>query len=935
MMTSPSNVQIVNHQAGKSSKPELQKEPDVMVVGTVHAPIEQVWKLFRPFGPEIMKWWPIYAWVELEPPGVDEVGAVRNFKANGFTYQERLVLRDDTTYTEQYAYVSSDAPVPIKSALTTIQLVQKGPLETEVRWSSNTEVNPLFLPLVKSTQRGAYHGAIESLARYFNPVTEILEVKVVGAEIPLTGILGPSTYVVVQIEGAPPQRTGLRHLTTRPKWNESVQFNVGVLDRKVRLSVWDARIGRDNLIGTATIGFDKLTNGEAVQQTVQLEGPTTGKLTVSLRYRLEFEALRNAMNLAKTLGGGTIGRAVPLLGQLGFEIGMLDTTVANLEIAARTYLTQKLGFQLPRAVDPVANKAGLVLLDLRQAAAGVQVTIRGIAEQLIVLAQAVQQSIREGDLAVYEYARYPRLEQIPLVPLENLPRMVKGLPRQEILPPSKLGGMLQRGLEYAFSEFDLVERYRKAILSGNDPFEAFFSGWVKRVNPVVDHWKDDAEFCRQLIQGVDPLMIRMVRSPDEIPTLMQLLSAGGRSLEELIKEKRLFILDYVLLSKLKPYRNMVFYAPIVLVYRELLPDGESRLNLVGIQLTRDPGPNVVYTATTSPPNRYLYAKIQVACADNQYHQFIYHLGLAHLATEPMVIAHHNVFYKHPEHPIGKLLKPHLEQTLGINFLARQTLVTRPDVAVTDKTFAPGTAQALELFLLAWEQYDFFGNSFPEDLRVRGFDEEGTDGVQHYYFRDDGFKVWRALERYIGAVVDEFYHKSDEAVAADPVVQSWAKESSDPDRADIPGFPRAITSRALLVKTLTTIVFHASAFHSAVNFSQLQYLSYVPNRPDSTFAKMPLGEDDITMEFILGQAMPNFVVSNFQISFALLLTLPSDAPLSRVDAVAAEFPEAHKQLQEDLRSISKQIIARDLELEKAGKQPYPYLNPDQIASSVAI
>src|SRR5690349_15299064 len=74
---------------------EAAEHPTVSVVGTVGVPIDLAWKVFKPFGPPIMTWWPIYKWVKLEPEGVDEVGAVRHFKANGATYRERLICRDD------------------------------------------------------------------------------------------------------------------------------------------------------------------------------------------------------------------------------------------------------------------------------------------------------------------------------------------------------------------------------------------------------------------------------------------------------------------------------------------------------------------------------------------------------------------------------------------------------------------------------------------------------------------------------------------------------------------------------------------------------------------------------------------------------------------------------------------------------------------------
>jgi arachidonate 5-lipoxygenase len=912
--------------------------PDVRVVGTVRAPVQVAWEVFRPFGREIMRWWPIYDWAELEPPGVDDVGAVRHFKANGRIYKERLVARDDRAFTETYALVSSDSAIPIESAVTTVRFERAGALETLVTWSSRTRAkNRLLLPLIKLAQRHAYQGAIDALDRYFNPATEILELRIEGARVPPAwGLLPPSAYVTARLGVEAPRRTCVRPLTTRPRWDETLRFNAGVLDRRIAVSVWDARIGPDALLGSVDVDIADVSSEWACRR-VPLEGSRTGELEISLRARPELQVLRDTMSLSKTLGGW-LGDLLPPLGQLGFEIGLIDTTVARVEQGITRRLTAR-GLALsPSNGGRRGNLPGAALLDAMLIAGRAQGTILGLAEQLLALAKQIARSIHEGEQETYGYARYD-------APLGDLPRRVEGLPLQEIMTPSKLGGMVQMGAEYAHSQFKLVDRYleklvhRVALQKEADPFEAFLHGHIERPKHIVDHWKDDVELCRQLIQGVNPLVIRAVCSTAEIPPAMVGLSAQGCSLEQLISDKRLFILDYARLAPFGRHRSMVFYAPIALVYRELLQDGGSRLNLVGIQLTRNEGPgNVVYTAGASPPNRYLYAKIQLACADNQYHQFISHLGLAHLAMEPLVIAHHNVFRsrKNRCHPIGKLLAPHLRETIAINYLARQTLVADPEIAFTDRTFAPGTRQALALFLSAWKDHDFSRSSFPDELASRGFDEDCHDEVDGYYYRDDGFKIWRALERYVTEIVAAVY-PGDRAVAADEVVQRWAFECSAEELADIPGFPRAITSRRGLVKTLTTIIFQASAFHSAVNFPQRQYLSYVPNRPDATFAEMPPGDADISMDFILLNALPDFFVSNFQVSFAHLLTLPSDAPLSRLSPVeeASPFLEIHQRFQLELAGIAADIRKRNCALVAHGKQPYPYLSPDHIASSVAI
>jgi arachidonate 5-lipoxygenase len=642
------------------------------------------------------------------------------------------------------------------------------------------------------------------------------------------------------------------------------------------------------------------------------------------------------MTLAKT-AGSWLGGLIPSLARLGREIGVVDTTVAKIQQGITQRLQAKGLWRLPAGADRGPGLPRVNLLDIMRTVGSARRTIRGLADQVLALASQIAHSIHEGELETYAYARYAE-------PFGDLPRQVSGLPLQEIMLPSKLGGMIQRGAEYARSQFQLVDRYleqiaRLALGKDGDPFKAFVHGDVQPPPHVLERWREDAEFCRQLIQGVNPLVIRAVQSTCQIPKAMRGLCAQGMSLQELIGARRLFILDYDKLAPLQRYRNMVFYAPIALVYRETLAGGSSRLNLLGIQLTRHEGSdNVVYTPDSSPENRYLYAKIQLACADNQYHQFISHLGLAHLAAEPLAIAHHNVFMakENSGHLIGKLLAPHFEETIAINFLARQTLVADPEVAFTDRTFAPGTRQALQLFLSAWREYDFVKNSFPHELASRGFDEKQSDGVAHYYYREDGFSIWHALHRYVGEVVAAVYG-DDAAVSDDPVLQRWAFECSAKDRADIPGFPRAIASRQELVETLTTIVFQVSAFHSAVNFPQRDYITYVPNRPDATFAEMPPGEEDITMDFILLQGLPDFFASNFQISFAHLLTLPSDKPLTRLPPVVAvpPFVEIHERFQEALHEIRDRIEARNRDLAAAGKQPYTYLRPDLIASSVAI
>jgi len=256
-----------------------------------------------------------------------------------------------------------------------------------------------------------------------------------------------------------------------------------------------------------------------------------------------------------------------------------------------------------------------------------------------------------------------------------------------------------------------------------------------------------------------------------------------------LKEKRLFILDYKELRDLKQHENMYFYAPVMLVYKELLPNNESHLNVLGIQLS--PDSDVVYTPDMEHKNRYHLAKLFVASADHQVHEFKWHLGLSHLGIEAIAISVHNCLS--PGTPIRALLEPHFKDTIGINYTARQTLVAK-EYPFTDHTFAIGTKQALKVVSDAWKEYDFFKFSFPEQLKARGFDEQKSDGLDNYYYRDDGFLLWNAIGEYTKDFVDHVY-KTDQAVAENADIKKWADEVANV--AKVPGFPAKIETKQLL------------------------------------------------------------------------------------------------------------------------------------------
>jgi arachidonate 15-lipoxygenase len=417
-------------------------------------------------------------------------------------------------------------------------------------------------------------------------------------------------------------------------------------------------------------------------------------------------------------------------------------------------------------------------------------------------------------------------------------------------------------------------------------------------------------------------------------------SGQVKSVQQLVNEKRLFMLDYRDMADFVLHEEKFFYAAVMLVYREILDENNSRLNVLGIQL--DPSSNEVFTPDMPQKNRYKLAKMFVACADNQIHEFQYHMGFGHLGVEGAVVAIHNrlpkASKKNPEskpHPLRALLEPHLDDTIGINFMARLLLVPEK-YAFTDKPFSIGTVQGMKLASKGWARYDFFKSSFPEDLKARGFDEAGTDGLQNYFYREDGFKLWNALGDYTTDAVNHIY-ADDEAVKADGDLQKWADEMAAKDGAAYTGFPESIGTKKLLAHVLQILIWNFSALHSILDFPQWTYVGYIPNRPNALYQPMPeLGEDkaDIDEAYIKKCLAPK-LQTLFQTTFPWLLSLPSEANLTDLAALKGIHDDVDANFQKSLAKLTEEIKARNAKLEAEGKAPYLYLLPEKVACSVDI
>ncbi|KAF7849070.1 hypothetical protein BT93_L1273 [Corymbia citriodora subsp. variegata] len=416
-------------------------------------------------------------------------------------------------------------------------------------------------------------------------------------------------------------------------------------------------------------------------------------------------------------------------------------------------------------------------------------------------------------------------------------------------------------------------------------------------------WFSDEEFARQTLAGINPYAIQLVTewplkskldsriygSPESVITteIIEREIKGFMTVEEAIKQKKLFMLDYhdlflPYVNKVRQLKGTTLYGSRTLFF--LTPD--ETLKPLAIELTRPPTDygnpqwKHVFTPTCNSTGMWLWrlAKAHVLAHDSGYHQLVSHWLRTHCATEPYIIAANRQLSA--MHPIYKLLRPHFRYTMAINALARGYLINGD--GVIESSFSPGK-YSMELSAVAYDQqWQFDLQGLPNDLISRGLAVEDPTAphglrlaIEDYPFANDGLLLWDAIKEWVTDYVS-YYYPDPSRIALDKELQSWWTEIrtvGHGDKKDSPGWPDLKTPSDL-IDIITTMVWVASGHHAAVNFGQYTYAGYFPNRPTIARTKMPV-EDPTEEELKIFSNKPEVT---------LLTCFPSQIQATKVMAV---------------------------------------------------
>ncbi|KAG6490528.1 probable linoleate 9S-lipoxygenase 5 [Zingiber officinale] len=460
-------------------------------------------------------------------------------------------------------------------------------------------------------------------------------------------------------------------------------------------------------------------------------------------------------------------------------------------------------------------------------------------------------------------------------------------------------------------------------------------------------WRTDEEFTREMLAGVNPVIIRRL---EEFPPVSKLdeseygdhkstITAAqiernleGMTIEEALGRNRLFILDHhdslmPYLNKINDTANKVYATRTLLFLRD-----DSTLKPLAIELSL-PHPDgeqhgavsEVYTPADSGVEASIWqlAKAYVTVNDSGVHQLISHWLNTHATMEPFVIAtnrHLSVL-----HPINKLLEPHYRDTMNINATARQVLINAG--GIIERTFFPAK-YAMEMSAVVYKSWNFVEQGLPADLIKRGIAVRDSKGeiellIEDYPYAVDGLAIWSAIETWVSDYCS-IYYPDDKKVRDDAELQAWWKEVREVGHGDKKHEPwwAKMETVTELTETCTTIIWVASALHAAVNFGQYPYTGYHPNRPTLSRNFMPergtaeFAELERDPDKVFLQTITNKLQTITGVSVVEILSTHSSDEVYLGQRDTAEWTadqkalEAFERFGAALRGIEAEIVARN-------------------------
>lgn len=508
---------------------------------------------------------------------------------------------------------------------------------------------------------------------------------------------------------------------------------------------------------------------------------------------------------------------------------------------------------------------------------------------------------------------------------------VRELPAAERFPPPYLATSAKITLELAANRAAATaDGWVAREGEGADPLEPYRRMFPRlRAPRALEPWKEDWCFGWQRLAGPCPVVLQRLEAlPAYLPIgdahLERALGRHGVGVAAALARGSLYVADYAAFAGLRggttDGRTKYVWAPVALFVAHA-----GGLAPVAIQVDGHAGSG----ATLVDPSegaRWMLARTVVQAMDESHQGVITHVGVCHMVIQRFILAAHRQLA--PWHPLMRLLAPHFENTLAVNQVARDSVLSPG--GSQDRLLAPLLEDQLALLTRRVAEIDIASLDPTIELARRGVHE--AECLPVYPFRDDSLPLYRATRDFVAEYV-RLYYPSDAFVAADAELAAFIAEIGAEDGGRLPRMMAGVrvATTADVIDLVTRIVFRATTFHAAINDASYDWVSFAPSMPSSAFAPFPPPGAPIP-EGAHAAMLPSVSLSWEVVSATYNVAEIGQNRLGRyADGHFGDDRTAPivARLQERLRAIEADTVARN------GQRPLPYeyLLPSRITASI--
>ena len=341
-----------------------------------------------------------------------------------------------------------------------------------------------------------------------------------------------------------------------------------------------------------------------------------------------------------------------------------------------------------------------------------------------------------------------------------------------------------------------------------------------------------------------------------------------------------------------------------------------------------------------------YAKLCAQISDWTRHEITIHLVNTHMVEEVVIVACHRTLPV--DHPVFLLLEPHWLKTLSLNAAARSILVPKVIVDIVGIT----EQQSYKFINHAYENFNWTKLYIPTDLAARGFplEELNEPKFHNYAYGKNMSLLWPVLRSFVSSMLTNHY-PDDQKVADDKPIAAWCEEMQSPTGGNLKTFPTIKTFKDL-VDAVTMCIHIASPQHTAVNYLQDYYQSFVINKPPALCTPPPTKLEKLLAykEIDLLQALPvnrprEWLLAS-HLPHLLSFRVAEDQNLINYAASLWNLYKKKEGENEDIVKASAAKLYKDLlELKEAFKKhsddmddntiPYEVMDPKATAISILL